>query len=72
MHTSNTICSLSRSLTFFEWGVFIGHMRIWDADFGMFCCPMQGDTYNSSMTLQHLAANNPKIILNVGDLVRRV
>lgn len=29
-----------------------------------------GDTYNSSTTLNHLAANSPQVILNVGDLVR--
>ena len=28
-----------------------------------------GDTINSTMTLGHLAANSPQIILNVGDLV---
>jgi len=31
-----------------------------------------GDTINSTMTLGHLAANAPQIILNVGDLVRAV
>ena len=29
-----------------------------------------GDTYNSSTTLNHLQANSPQVILNVGDLVR--
>ncbi len=31
-----------------------------------------GDTINSTMTLGHLAANAPQIILNVGDLVSAV
>ncbi len=31
-----------------------------------------GDTINSTMTLGHLAANSPQIILNVGDLVSAV
>lgn len=28
-----------------------------------------GDTINSTVTLGHLAANSPQVILNVGDLV---
>ena len=28
-----------------------------------------GDTYNSSTTLNHLQANSPQVVLNVGDLV---
>jgi hypothetical protein len=31
---------------------------------------LQGDTSNSSSTLEHLTANNPDLILNMGDLVR--
>lgn len=35
----------------------------------MYSFAMQGDSTNSTSTLQHLKANKPAIILNMGDLV---